>query len=376
MAYETWKDVLEHGVTITEDRIILNEDLGRTGWTQIKDLCDRVNGTWKKSESAFIFPFDPRPVIDMIVESGKLPVRNQYAYFPTSEMIISDIAKLVPLDYYIKSAKNICEPSAGTGNMANYISRVMSDDANLVCCEIDETNCRVLERLGLNVHQGDFLEYKTDIKFDLILMNPPFKGSTFIKHIRHAQSMLTYKGILLSIMPEPWLNKLDGTTLETELRSDLLVCNEYILHEYWEEAFEKTKVTTVCGELWSADRIRDHIKTPQFLNDTIDTFMMTVFNDSELCKPYHTWAKSYMRHGSYEKLVDDIKSSLRVTISKLAAKTITAFPWLTDVYCDAIIESLQEEYDIRNSEQESEPKKVEPIKVLDDNTTLLDFLES
>jgi hypothetical protein len=55
------------------------------------------------------------------------------------------------------------------------------------------------------VIECDFLEYHPDRPFDVVLMNPPFAGKSYIKHIRHAFSMLARMGTLASVVPAGFL---------------------------------------------------------------------------------------------------------------------------------------------------------------------------
>ena len=98
-------------------------------------------------------------------------------------------------DYDCYSAlysKNILEPSAGEGAIIKYINKsiVYNRWIQFSCCEIDPQHRETLSDYN-NTRHGrteivghDFLEYKKDVIFDYILMNPPF--NTGAKHFLHA----------------------------------------------------------------------------------------------------------------------------------------------------------------------------------------------
>ena len=54
---------------------------------------------------------------------------------------------------------------------------------------------------GHNVLTANFLEYPSTADFDLVVMNPPFYGRHYVKHVRHALTFLKPGGTLVSILP-------------------------------------------------------------------------------------------------------------------------------------------------------------------------------
>lgn len=88
--------------------------------------------------------------------------------------------------------KRILEPSAGSGAILSYIYEHAELESNrevqLHCCEIDPELNAMLQGKGFTVVGTDFLEFRTQVPYDLILMNPPFDAAA--QHIVHAWSML------------------------------------------------------------------------------------------------------------------------------------------------------------------------------------------
>lgn len=94
------------------------------------------------------------------------------------------------------SKRVILEPSAGKGDIADYINPPRDSDrwssyratANLDCVEIDGDLVSVLQAHGHRVVGHDFLAFTSQKMYDLIIMNPPFSSGD--KHLLHAWEIL------------------------------------------------------------------------------------------------------------------------------------------------------------------------------------------
>ena len=97
--------------------------------------------------------------------------------------------------------KRILEPSAGLGRIYSGIKENNGEDITLI--EQDASLCSELYKMTeadkeTKLLQGDFLSKDLD-GFDIIIMNPPFKMGTDIKHINHALRMLNKGGLLIAL---------------------------------------------------------------------------------------------------------------------------------------------------------------------------------
>lgn len=77
--------------------------------------------------------------------------------------------------------KIVLDPSAGKGDILNFIAEDLRDYARGVSCdlmgiEIDPNLQSILKDNDISLLGSDFLRYEQDIFFDVILMNPPFKN--------------------------------------------------------------------------------------------------------------------------------------------------------------------------------------------------------
>jgi hypothetical protein len=125
------------------------------------------------------FYWTPQTVIDRALEIAGIYHPNQYSRNEAPEY-------------------RVLEPSCGDGRI------------------LDELRARRCRPLGVEVHTGraaearskghsvvcaNFLEQPAKEEFDFVVMNPPFVGRHYIKHVHHAMKFLKPGGVLVSILP-------------------------------------------------------------------------------------------------------------------------------------------------------------------------------
>jgi predicted RNA methylase len=133
-------------------------------------------------------------------EESKTRAVSSFNLFQTPEPLADRLAGLLDLT----TESHVLEPSAGLGRLYRAVRAVSACRITLV--EIAPQCCAELYRAtesdtACHLVQGDFLSCDLDRlgTFDAILMNPPFKMGTDIKHIRHALQFLKPGGRLVSI---------------------------------------------------------------------------------------------------------------------------------------------------------------------------------
>lgn len=95
--------------------------------------------------------------------------------------------------------KKILEPSCGDGAIMDYLrSQGLS---NIHGIEYDYYRASLARTKGHNVYIGNFLETEPTGDYDLVIMNPPFYGKHYVKHVEHAKRFLKEGGELYSILP-------------------------------------------------------------------------------------------------------------------------------------------------------------------------------
>lgn len=102
-------------------------------------------------------------------------------FYPTPASVIRKM--LAPwynerLSFYSLEDKLILDPSAGKGDILDYITEKTksSKSSNCYAIEINRDLTFILNEKGYKVIDYDFLSYNGDTMFDLIVMNPPFSN--------------------------------------------------------------------------------------------------------------------------------------------------------------------------------------------------------
>ena len=78
---------------------------------------------------------------------------------------------------------------------------VRSKGARVWGVEFDNGRAQQCREKGHKVTVGNFLEQPETPQFDAVIMNPPFAGKHYQKHIRHAMKFLKPRGELTAILP-------------------------------------------------------------------------------------------------------------------------------------------------------------------------------
>ena len=172
-------------------------------YKRIDALFGRFRGKWvggKKAAHLFPEPITGQVVIDSIC-AGIIPANNEYSLFPTQEPVIDSM--MVELEAYCddpEAAYRFLEPSAGTGAIAQRL-RTAYPNATIDTIEIDPVNIRILQSQGFAPVGKDFLTYATDCQYDAVVMNPPFNGNEYVKHIEKATRLISTHGVVVTIAP-------------------------------------------------------------------------------------------------------------------------------------------------------------------------------
>jgi len=133
-------------------------------------------------------------------DTAKPRVVSSFNLFQTPEPLADRVAVLAG-----PFVGRLLEPSAGLGRLYRAVRcrsscEVVMVEQSAECCaelyrEIDNDDAARLV-------QADFLACTADRLgglFDMVVMNPPFKMGTDIKHIRHARTLLAPGGKLVAI---------------------------------------------------------------------------------------------------------------------------------------------------------------------------------
>ena len=163
--------------------------------------------------------YNHKPVLDYVKRTGLLPEYKSHQFYPTPQVIVDEMMKYIPND-----TVTILEPSAGTGRLINGVK-----DYNVTAIDIAPLHCEILEAKEFTrVFNMDFMQYDTDNKFDLILMNPPFSKGRSKSHVEKARKHLNDGGVVLAVLPKGSITKdmevlkhfngvFDNTSIDTYL---------------------------------------------------------------------------------------------------------------------------------------------------------------
>ena len=152
-------------------------------------------------------------------------------YYPTPPNLIRKMISKV--DFY--QTKTILEPSAGGGNIVEYIREYGSTTKHcqIHCIELDRNLQSVLKGKNFQVIYDDFLKFESNFKYNLLILNPPFNQDEGCKHLLKAiEIQEQYGGQIVcllnamtlkndySVYRKDLANKLDKYNAEVEFIQD------------------------------------------------------------------------------------------------------------------------------------------------------------
>lgn len=152
------------------------------------------------------FDYEPRSVLDQLIFGGVVPEQASYQFYPTR----GEIAEVAAGKLDITKGRSYCEPSAGTAELAKHLPQ-----ATTTCIELADVRAKVLAAKGYKTIKADFLAWAAEnshVRFDGILMNPPFSKGRALAHLVAASTLLDPAGRLVAILPASMINTtpLDG----------------------------------------------------------------------------------------------------------------------------------------------------------------------
>lgn len=123
-------------------------------------------------------------------------VSKDLAFYPTPVEVTNRIIKsCIPL--HDKSIK-ILEPSCGDGAI---LDRLKASGLHGHGIEVHAGRAEQARAKGHSVLTANFLDTEPSATYDYVLMNPPFAGKHYVKHVEHAMKFLKEGGTLITILP-------------------------------------------------------------------------------------------------------------------------------------------------------------------------------
>lgn len=120
-------------------------------------------------------------------------VSKDLQYYPTPPSVVDLVLNGIDL-----RGERVLEPSCGCGRFLDAMNKA---GARCVGIEFDPGRAAQSRAKGHNVLVANFLETVPTEDFDHVVMNPPFFGRHYLKHIEHAIGFLKPDGTLTAILP-------------------------------------------------------------------------------------------------------------------------------------------------------------------------------
>lgn len=166
-------------------------------WMVNDELVRKVNKTLAEYYGEVLADAAPRHDRPEDYRPTSTAVARDLAFYPTPAEAVA-----VLLDgLYLREGQRVLEPEAGIGNIVReLLKRPVSVDA----VEIHPGRADVLRGIAsgrLKVSCANFLQMKPQPVYDAVVMNPPFAGTHWMNHVRHAFDFLKPGGELRAILP-------------------------------------------------------------------------------------------------------------------------------------------------------------------------------
>lgn len=193
---------------------VIRLQLNRPLYERLNKALETMGGKWSRKDKAHVFPTDPRPLVDGLLDSGELIVEKD-GFFETPAAVTARMIDLAGGTLF----GSVLEPSAGMGAIVRHILQ-HPNVRRLWMVERNPDRAQALTALyedylinrdatatlhSSTVFHADFLDIEPEEwePFDCILMNPPFENGQDIEHVMHAYEFLKYRdGVLVSVMSE------------------------------------------------------------------------------------------------------------------------------------------------------------------------------
>ena len=173
--------------------------LPRPLYEQVNKVLEGLGGKWSRRERGHVFPFPPSEAVEGALATGTYSrIRESFGFFPSPPAVVARLMELAN----VHPGMLCLEPSAGTGNIARALARVVGKH-NVTCVELQGNLIDQLIALGFpNVCRANFLAPNPHLfrRYDRALMNPPFAGQADIDHVLHAWECVKPGGRLVSVM--------------------------------------------------------------------------------------------------------------------------------------------------------------------------------
>lgn len=199
---------------VSTNTLTLPRQLDRKLYVKVAKIIELIGGKWNKSAKCHVFTEPAEEIVESAVVTGfVMDLKKLYQFYETPD----SIAGCMVQNAQMTRNMTVLEPSAGHGAIIRAIQREFPGK-EVFYCEIDEAKHAKLPKGSLPAWTTyDFLKINpdwTDVKFDRVLMNPPFRGGYDIAHIQHAHRFLKPGGRMVAISSPSWQFRTDRKFVE------------------------------------------------------------------------------------------------------------------------------------------------------------------
>lgn len=121
-------------------------------------------------------------------------VSKDLAYYPTPEAVVATALERAEL----RPGMKVLEPSCGCGR---FMDAIHKSGAEVFGVEVDRARAVECRAKGHDVLVANFLRVQPRPVYDVVVMNPPFVGRHYLKHVEHARRFLKPGGRLIAVLP-------------------------------------------------------------------------------------------------------------------------------------------------------------------------------
>lgn len=196
--------------TIIECKDITDEEYDRLRW-----VMESYGGRWNERCKGFKFnEFDDEKLksikadlsVGFVNLSEEKRTREKDAFFPTPVKVVDEMIRTANL----KPDSIMLESSAGTGRILDEAKKVINSVDNFVVIEMNSERQRILRDKGYKVDfNGTFEDSLKDSETlkkikncDKVVINPPFKNDSDVKHLLISYMFCADNADVVSILQE------------------------------------------------------------------------------------------------------------------------------------------------------------------------------
>ncbi|WP_138469888.1 class I SAM-dependent methyltransferase [Poseidonocella sp. HB161398] len=144
-----------------------------------------------------VLPDSPEAAAEKAKATGTA-VSKDLQFYPTPQRVVDTLMR----EYGDMTGYRVLEPSCGTGNIMDALR---AKGAKVLGIEVHAGRAAKARAKGHGVHIANFLQVPVPDRdsdlYDAVVMNPPFAGKHYAKHVLHAIRFLKPGGVLRAILP-------------------------------------------------------------------------------------------------------------------------------------------------------------------------------